>query len=264
MSESAKEEPIDPEIALADKWARTNPNELPPQFGGDPDKFMKSYKEQRSALTKAQQENAQLRQGVAIVDKIVNDEPVGKMPDALVIPSKPVEAPSPTQDEWGKWGTEIDTTGDITPQSREDIKKRFNIPDEIIDGYVHGVAARHKQHAQIASEIVGGSEELTGIIQWAQENLDDNERQAVNSGLSNIGWQNVLLGLKARRTQANAHSEPKTKVQTSSGISNGIKPFASPAEMTAAMRDPRYKNDPDFQENVYARLRITGHSKNDV
>ena len=144
------------------------------------------------------------------------------------------------------------------------IESAINIPDEIIDGYVHGVAARHKQHAQIASEIVGGSEELTGIIQWAQENLDDNERQAVNSGLSNIGWQNVLLGLNARRTQANAHSEPKTKVQTSSGISNGIKPFASPAEMTAAMRDPRYKNDPDFQENVYARLRITGHSKNDV
>jgi hypothetical protein len=36
-----------------------------------------------------------------------------------------------------------------------------------------------------------------------------------------------------------------------------VKPFNSAAQVTEAMKDPRYKNDPAYRQNVEQRLAVT-------
>lgn len=255
MSESdTTNDIIDPELVSAEKWARSNPANLPPQYNGDPEKFLASFKEMRATLTRTQQENATLKK--APTETSVTPEPPVTAPASLVIPDKPV---TPTQEphNWDAVNTELLNTGDLSPQTRQEIQKRLNIPDSMISDYVGGIRARQQQHANAAAEVVGGAAALTGVIKWAQENLPDDEREAVNQGLRSPGWQNVLIGLKHR--SAVMAEEPKTKVNTVAGHAPQLKPFATSNEMTMAMRDPRYKYDSDYQNMVQQRVRLSGN-----
>jgi len=255
MSETENNPEVDVDLNNVETFARSNPDSLPPQFKGDPDKFIKSWKDMRAEITKLQQ--AKKTTPPEIESQGRPPETEVSSPDDLKIPTKPTQL---SDDEWNKWGMEISSTGNLSQETKTAIKARFGIPDQILDTYVDGIRARQRQLATEASGIVGGPEELNSIIRWATDNLQDDEREAVNASLKQPGWQNVLLGLKTRRDMQN--TEPKSRVAGSSGVPAGIKPFASSKEMVAAMRDPRYKFDSEYQDYVQQRVRITGYSKN--
>lgn len=258
MSESETPAQPDPEIVSAEKWAKSNVANLPPQFGGDPDKFMASYKEMRATLTRTQQENASLKNSSpeAAQEGSAAEPPKAQLPPSLSVPDKPVPPTTP-QFDWDKVGHELVATGDLSPETRTLIQKTMNVPDTMINGYISGVKAQQQQHAAVAAQVVGGTEQLTGIIKWAQENLPEEERLAVNAGLSSPGWQNVLLGLKSRASVMG--NEPKSKVNTVQGIAPTLKPYATSSEMVMAMRDPRYKFDSEYQNLVQQRVRLSGN-----
>ena len=253
MSETNETPEVDTELANVESFARSNPNNLPPQYNGDPEKFIKSWKDMRAEITRLQQANKQPTTPEAV------EKPTAPaaVPDNLKIPEK---APQPSEDEWNTWGAEISSTGTVSPETREVIKKKFGIPDQILDTYVDGIRTKQRQLATEAAGLVGGPDELKGVIQWATDNLPDAERDAVNSALKQPGWQNVLLGLKARRDSTN--TEPKSRVVGTSGVPAGVKPFANSKEMVMAMRDPRYKFDSAYQAMVQERVRLTGVTKN--
>lgn len=257
MSENKETPEVDVDLQNVETFARSNASNLPPQFNGDPEKFIKSWKDQRAELTRLQQ--AAKKQDTPTTPAPVASEPA-KAPDTLAIPNKP-EAAKPTEDDWNKWGQEIHATGGVSSETKESIKSKFGIPDQVVDAYIDGVRARQRQVAEEAAKVVGGTEELNSIIQWASENLGEDEREAVNTSLKMPGWQNVILGLKSRRESSN--TEPKSRVQTVAGVPAGLKPFASSKEMVAAMRDPRYKFDSEYQRMVQDRVRASGVLKND-
>lgn len=257
MSETNETPEVDIELQNVETFARSNPNNLPPQYNSDPEKFIKSWKDMRAEITRLQQAG---KPKPSVEAEKVAEQPPAAAPDNLTIPAKP-EAVKPTDDEWNKWGHEIHTTGSISKETKDQIKSRFGIPDQVVDAYIDGIKARQRQLAEEASSVVGGSEELNSIIAWATENLDPAEREAVNNGLKSPGWRNVILGLKARREASNP--EPKSRVVGSSGVPAGIKPFANSKEMVAAMRDPRYKFDSDYQQMVQDRVRASGVVNND-
>ncbi|CLP71539.1 Uncharacterised protein [Mycobacterium tuberculosis] len=60
----------------------------------------------------------------------------------------------------------------------------------------------------------------------------------------------AILGLKARYDAANG-SEP-TLLGGNAKASEDV--FRSTAELTAAMKDPRYKKDPAYREDVKQKL----------
>ena len=254
MSENENPE-VDTELQSVETFARSNPGNLPPQYNGDPDKFIKSWKDMRAEITRLQQAGKQ----PPPPDPSTQEQrpKADTAPPDLKIPDKPAQ---PDEDEWNKWGVEISNTGNISQETRATIKSKFGIPDQILDTYVDGIRAKQRQLATEASSVVGGPEELKDIIQWASDNLPNEEREAVNNALKQPGWQNILLGIKARRDATN--TEPKTRIVGSSGVPAGIKPFANSKEMVAAMRDPRYKYDSEYQNLVQDRVRITGYSKN--
>lgn len=257
MSES-EPQAEDLDLKQVETYAKANVNNLPPQYNGDPEKFIKSWKDMRAEITRLQQ-NAKAPVAGEEQEAPRQD---ATPPEKLVIPDKPVPTPQATEDEWNKWGGEIATNGALNDETREAIKKRYGIPDAILNSYVDGVRLKQKEVAASAAETVGGAQSLNDILAWSTENLTDEERGSVNESLKRPGWQNVLLGLKSRM-DSSAHKEPKSRVSTTTGVPYGVKPFANQKELVAAMRDPKYKYDPEYQAAVAARVRITGHTKND-
>lgn len=261
MNETKTEQPIDEtstpeqveayEMKKAEEWAKANPNELPPQFKGDPAKFLESYKNLRGELTRLQQAAKGAKAPEAAPKAEAPVEPVA----ALQVPKE--TEPNPA--EWMELNSELLTSGTLSPETRTKIQKRFGLPDEIIEGYVTGFKAKQAEVARTAAQAVGGETVLRDIIDWSSKNLPEAERSMINAALNTPGWQTVLMGLKARMEASNpARKEPRELPKDSLGRSlpTAPKPFANPKEMSLAIRDPRYGVDPDYTALVQERVRM--------
>ena len=125
------------------------------------------------------------------------------------------------------------------------------------DSIIEGRRALAERQLDDLATVAGGREELKSVLAWAGKELPKAQVDAYQSALSTGNADLVKLALSgivsAFRT-ANP-SEP-TKV---SGVPAGVqgsdvKPFASNAQLVAAMRDPRYAIDPAYRADVAKRL----------
>lgn len=241
------------EMKKAEEWAKANPSEIPAQFKGDPQKFLESYKALRGELTRLQQ-----------AAKGKSPEPA-KAPETAPAASEPVaalqipEKTEPDTTEWAAVGAELMSRGDLTPESRQNLRRKFGLPDEVIDQYVTGFRAKQSETARVAAQAVGGEPVLREIIDWSSKNLPEAERSMINAALNTPGWQTVLMGLKARMEADNpARKEPKNLPKDSLGraLPDTPRAFANPKEMSLAIRDPRYGVDPDYTALVQERIRM--------
>ena len=107
----------------------------------------------------------------------------------------------------------------------------------------------------------GGEEEFGKLATWASGSLPQERLARFNEALATGNEAEALVALKAMqydRIMANGY-EPKlfggsTQAQAS------VKPFASEAEVTTAMNDPRYSGpdaDPAYIQQVTERLAIS-------
>lgn len=254
----------DHELAAVEKYARTNPQNLPAQFNGDPDKFLESYKELRKSYTKSQQELAQLKKGTPVATQEQpqttppSADPVQQLSIPKVEPSK-----EPTPQEWETYTNELRATGDLSQATRETIVKRHNIPTYVLDEYIKGLRAQSVQAANEAANLVGGHEKLRKMIDWATNNLTDEERTELNKQLATPAWKTVVMGLAARYQSSNpdpTSNEPKKPTPaTVKGVSNSeVTPFMNRKDMTTHIRDPRYGRDAKYTQWVQDRIRISG------
>ena len=267
MTEPTPETPETPEapvpgspeydVAHVENWAKNNPERIPEQFGGDADKFVESYKQLQAKLTQTSQENAQLRAAPT-----PEPEPEPAPVESLEIPE--VETPEISPGDWNNWGTELNTTGQLSDETRSTIREKYQVPDDIIDSFVEGRQAQAAKQAESAAGLVGGTETLSGIIDWASKNLSEPERNQMNNALSQPGWETVLLGLRARYMESDLTAkEPRSGSVGVAGRSTAsVQAFNSSTEMMEAIRDPRYHSNKDgYRDEVMRRIAITNQSK---
>ena len=134
-------------------------------------------------------------------------------------------------------------------------------PSWAVERYIRGAEA--EQAAATVAEAkrnellqtVGGKDSYTEMLTWASKNMDAKEIDAYNRIMTSndegaMRW--AMEGLKTKFVAANG-SEPK--LVKSDGLKTSLTGFKSSAEVTAAMRDPRYHTDEAFRSEVYAKLR---------
>lgn len=110
-------------------------------------------------------------------------------------------------------------------------------------------------YATSVAEAVGGREQMDSLFTWANANLTADEAEGVNEALKsgNVNLAKMALsGLQARYVAAEG-SEPALQNGGASPV-RGVTPFASSAEVIAAMRDPRYETDEAYRQTVYSRM----------
>lgn len=130
--------------------------------------------------------------------------------------------------------------------------EKAGIPRAFVDQYIAGIEAQAQAYRDQLMEEIGGEEAFAAMAAWAAANLSEQEledyNEAVDSGeLSMV--RSAVMSLAFRYQQA-AGRDPKLI----SGQAGGPAGFESVAQLTAAMKDPRYETDPAYRREVEQRL----------
>jgi hypothetical protein len=131
------------------------------------------------------------------------------------------------------------------------------IPEPIIRNYLDGIGAISERQTQQIYGLVGGETQYNSMMEWAAENLDEGEIEAFNTIMDKGeagSMQMAVRGLQARYSQ-NVGQPAKLIQGETTGPSGGA--FRSVAEVTEAMKDPRYAKDPAYRRDVENRLRTS-------
>lgn len=145
-------------------------------------------------------------------------------------------------------------TGALSDASYEALAAT-GITRDMVDGYIAGQVAIAQQRDAAGFALVGGKEQYGAMVQWAKGNLSAAELAAFDQGVTgtDVQMKQAILSLKSQ-FEAASGSEPNLLGGNPAAASGGALPFASRAEVTAAMRDPRYRVDPAYRAVVEQRI----------
>jgi hypothetical protein len=155
--------------------------------------------------------------------------------------------------------------GKLSEESLKAIEAK-GIPREVTEAYVKGLQAQQAlEQAQAAKEetellgMVGGKDEFAKVAQWAKTALSADEVRAFNEAVTNGSFEQAKLAL------AGVHARYQTATRTpgfvqGGGAAPGVG-YASQAEITRAMSDPRYNSDAAYRADVIRRIDATDYSK---
>ena len=143
--------------------------------------------------------------------------------------------------------------GGLTEDSYDSLVEA-GIPRSMVDQFIDGQMAVATQMQQEAFEQVGGQEAYEDMVSWASDNMQeasiDAFNNAVNSG--NIETANLAIqGLHAQYRSVNG-SDPSLVMGETKSVTGGV--FDSAAQLTQAMRDPRYESDSAYRQQVASKL----------
>ena len=147
-------------------------------------------------------------------------------------------------------------SGELTDKSFKALEEQ-GLPREIVEAYVAGQRALMENQVNQVKATVGGEENYNAMAEWAAENLDQSELDAFNEVVESGSINQAQMAVRGLYSQfASAGGKAPNLIQGNTSGS-AVKPFNSAAQVTEAMRDPRYKNDPAYRKTVEDRLAVT-------
>lgn len=152
--------------------------------------------------------------------------------------------------------SEFMESGELSEKTFESLEKA-GLPRELVEGYMAGQGALVATQVASVKETIGGEGNYEAMAEWAAENLDETELDAYNEVVENGTVEQARMAVRGLFAQfKSAGGKAPTLIQGATQ-GTGVKPFASAAQVTEAMKDPRYKNDPAYRQTVEQRLAVT-------
>lgn len=213
------------------------PDWLPEKFK-TPEEMAKSYAELESKLGSNKQ----------------GEQPAENTVDPANADQKAAEEALSTKGlDLSEFSNEFNQKGELSPESYEKLTKA-GFDKDLVDQFIEGQKARASLFEADIVNSVGGREKYGDMVEWAKVNMSESEINAFNSALA--GGQDqaklAVAGLKSRYDSANG-SDPRLLSGSTKGGQLGDV-FESHAQVTEAMRDPRYKSDPAYRSKVQSKL----------
>ena len=260
-------------------YVETSNVERPENFQ-DNEAWFNSLKEAQKNYTQGQQENAALRKQMAEQNA---QQPVAETPEVappveevtdseLRIPDAPPEpeaVPTPeglgiNQEDWKQWGYEIATTGSLMEETVSEIQTKTGLSKEMITDFVAGQKAKMRESFATSAQVVGGKENLEGMLKWASENLTEQERYAINHGFSDASLRETTLrGLNSRYQEALGNkpiAKEPPKIANKINVSQTretLTGYKTMREFKQDRSDPRFSYEPEFRAAVEERMMKT-------
>ncbi|SCW77078.1 Phage T7 capsid assembly protein [Rhizobium mongolense subsp. loessense] len=148
---------------------------------------------------------------------------------------------------------EFATSGALSDESYTKLAEK-GLTREVVDSFIEGQEAKAQLYRAEVLLAVGGEDTYTQMSEWAATNLTQAELEAYNDQVDSgnlTAAKMAVQGLRARFEKENG-AEPQLLNGETGG--NSAEVFRSTAELTAAMRDPRYKKDPAYRADVERKL----------
>lgn len=149
--------------------------------------------------------------------------------------------------------TEYNEKGTLDDKSFDALEKA-GIPKSYVDAFIQGQEAVATQMQNTIKSEVGGEESYTEIVNWAKDALNPQEIAAFNKTVNSNDLEAVKLavtGLKARHDAVNGTNPKLISGKAGTDTGGGYKSWA---QVTAAMKDARYENDPAFRAEVQDKI----------
>ena len=238
-AETTSEKPVE------EKQSTQSVQGLPEKFKSVED-LAKSYSE----LEKKLGEQTPKEETVDPVSATKLKEEAPKQENSLEIAEDAVENAGLNFDTLAQEYAEKCQLGDESYKALE----QSGIPKAYVDQFIAGQKAIGEQQTNTVKDMVGGNEAYTEMASWASKNMSDGEKKAYNAAVNSADMDTVKLavdGLRAKYQAANG-TEPNLVQGKATPVAE--QGYASWAEVTEAMADPRYAKDPAYQAAVKAKI----------
>lgn len=181
------------------------------------------------------------------------EEQTEEVPDTEAEQSQVREAVEAAGVDFNSLQGEYDETGELSEQSYNALAEA-GFPQDLVNSWIAGQEALANNYQSSVYESVGGEEAYGEMIGWASENLSQGEIAAYDRAVASGDIDMVNLAVSGLQTkyQAAEGTDPSLIEGQSSNSSGGN--YSSWAEVTQAMRDPRYQSDPAYRQSVTDKL----------
>jgi hypothetical protein len=106
-------------------------------------------------------------------------------------------------------------------------------------------------------ESVGGMNEYQNMIQWASENLSEQEISLYDAAMDRGDPLTMFFAAQALNSRYQDAVGYDGEMLTGSAPRNTGNAFRSQAELIAAMSDPRYDKDPAYRQDIADKLAVS-------
>ena len=110
------------------------------------------------------------------------------------------------------------------------------------------------QDVEALQNIVGGSEQYDQLIDWAQDNLSEQEISMYDHVMESNDPIAMFFAIRALGNSYENAVGVDGELLTGTESSTPQNVFRSQAEVVQAMSDPRYDNDPAYRQDVFEKL----------
>lgn len=186
---------------------------------------------------------------------VEGEKPTDKPTEEKPADEKPAEGEKPSDRVDVKALTaEYSEKGEFSEETYKSLESK-GFDKAFVDQFVEGQKAIASQRDAIGYEAAGGKSKFDAMSAWAGENLTPAEIDVVNKGLRGTPeeMRSAVRGLKSSY-DAQFGSEPELVGGRQGAESRPSGAFESRAQATAAIKDPRYKNDPAYRRSVEQRI----------
>lgn len=128
------------------------------------------------------------------------------------------------------------------------------IPSDVVDAFIDGQMAVANQMRNEAFNMAGGEQQYVEMVEWAQNNLSENEINAYNQAVESGDPNATKLAISGLQAQYRMDNGQEPNLISGEAVSASSGAFQSVAELTAAMADPRYSRDPAYRQQVSNKL----------
>lgn len=149
---------------------------------------------------------------------------------------------------------EVMETGQLSTEAYQALEQA-GIDRKIVDTYIQGQTAIIGQIRQSAFSVVGGEGEYQKLTQWAQNNLSEGEISAFNASLETKDVDQALFAIRGLHARYRSEVGVQPNLVTGQTGASSAGSYQSLAQLTEAMRDPRYEKDPAYRRSVADKLR---------
>jgi len=163
-------------------------------------------------------------------------------------------AAAPTNAQIDQFAQEYAQNGSLSDASYQKLQEQHGLTRQFVDNYIAGQQAREVQFTSAVHNTVGGEQQYGQMIQWASANLTPAEINVFNNALNSRDVNAATLAVQGLQAKFSAANGVEPKLVGGSNTMDGIAPFTSVAEMTAAMSDKKYKTDESYRSQVEKRL----------
>jgi hypothetical protein len=178
--------------------------------------------------------------------------------------TSPPQTPQPTLEEakqqladqglnYDKYAREFNDTSGLSPESYKELQDK-GLTTEVVDSWIQGQQALADKMIEAVHTSVGGQNEYNNLLEWAKTSLSKLDQESFNRAVESDNPNDGLFAVKSLNAQYQMENGSSPNLIQGTTGSSGSGSFSSLAQMSEAMRDPKYLSDPAFREDVSRKL----------